>query len=320
MMNMTDSIIDYRRYLKRRNFSSHTITNYLNSIKQFVLWLDMPIEDVTCDQVFKYMGYLIDKRMSAQTINSNLYRIRSFYNYLHFDRELPIEVPFKKNSRLKPPKPLPQFLRDQDVEKFFSVVKKSRDMAMFKVMLRCGLRVEEVSNLTIKAIDLKQNRLLVLRGKGKKDRVTYISADAQNALSQYLKQRSSSRVEKVFLVEKGTYKGKPISVRGIQKRMEYYARKAGVKASCHRMRHTMATQMLNADADIVTIQELLGHTKISTTERYSKVSNAKVRRDYESAMHIITNGKSNETKANGYKKFFTKDKLKMVMKNLNQAV
>lgn len=317
MMNMTDSILDYRRYLKRRNFSAHTIKNYLNSIKQFVLWLDTPIEDVTCDQVFKYMGYLIDKRMSAQTINSNLYRIRSFYNYLHFDKELPIKVPFKKTSRVKPGKPLPQFLRDEDVERFFSVINKPRDMAMFKVMLRCGLRVEEVSRLTVEAVDLKQSRLMVLNGKGKKDRMTYISADAKKALSRYLESRSSSRVKRVFLVEKGTYRGKALSVRGIQKRMEYYAKKAKIKASCHRLRHTMATQMLNADADIVTIQELLGHTKISTTERYSKVSNAKVRRDYDNAMHIIVNGRSSETEANGYKKFFTKDKMKMVMKNLS---
>ena len=177
-----------------------------------------------------------------------------------------------------------------------------------------------MSKLTIKAIDLKQKRLLVLNGKGKKDRVTYISEDAKNALSQYLEYRSSSRVKRVFLVEKGTYKGKPISVRGIQKRMEYYAKKAGVKASCHRMRHTMATQMLNADADIVTIQELLGHSKITTTERYSKVSNVKVRRDYYHAMRIIANGRAKETKANEYKKFFTKDKMRMVLNDFQEPV
>ena len=317
MMNMTDSIIDYRRHLKRRNFSSHTIKNYLHSIKQFVLWLDIPIETVSCDHVFEYMGYLIDKRMSPQTINSNLYRIRSFYNFLHFDKELPIEVPFKKNSRLKPPKSLPRFLRDEDVEKFFSVIKKPRDVAMFKVMLRCGLRVEEVSNLTIKAIDLKQKRLMVLNGKGKKDRVTYISEDAKKALSRYLNHRSSSHAIKVFLVEKGTYKGKPLSVRGIQKRMEYYAKKARIKASCHRLRHTMATPMLNADADIVTIQELLGIPKYRQLKEYSKVSNVKVRRDYDNAMRIILNDRPSEAKGNGYKKFFTKDKLQMVIKNLS---
>jgi len=89
--------------------------------------------------------------------------------------------------------------------------------------------------------------------------VTYISKDAQNALSQYLKQRSSSRVEKVFLVEKGTYKGKPISVRGIQKRMEYYAGKARVKASCHRMRHhadfrIMPTKRIESGALLTPLQ------------------------------------------------------------------
>ena len=84
--------------------------------------------------------------------------------------------------------------------------------------------------------------------------------------------------------EKGTYKGRPISIRGIQKRMEYYAGKTGLRVSCHQLRHTMATQMLNADADLVTIQDLLGHNNITTTQRYCKVSNLKVQRDYFKAM------------------------------------
>jgi site-specific recombinase XerD len=89
------------------------------------------------------------------------------------------------------------------------------------------------------------------------------------------------------LVEKGPYKRKPISVRGIQKRMEYYARKSGLKVSCHHLRHTMATQLLNAEAEVVTIQELLGHNGISTTERYCTVSNLKVMRDYFKAMEVV---------------------------------
>ena len=119
-------------------------------------------------------------------------------------------------------------------------------------------------------------------------------------------------MEKVFLVEKGSYKGKPISVRGIQKRIEYYAKKSGVKVSCHRLRHTMATQMLNADADMVTIQDLLGHARIATTERYSMVSNIKVQRDYHKAMNILTEKGLNEGEIQGYKKFFTKEKLQML--------
>ncbi len=96
-----------------------------------------------------------------------------------------------------------------------------------------------------------------------------------------------TKEQKVFLVEKGIHKGKPLSVRGIQKRMEYYSQKSGVSVSCHQLRHTMATQLLNAGADLVTIQDLLGHSKIETTMRYSKLSNMKAQHDYYKAMDRI---------------------------------
>jgi site-specific recombinase XerD len=185
------------------------------------------------------------------------------------------------------PKPLPRALREDQVDQFFEVIKTRRDWAMFRLMLRCGLRVEEVANLTLGDIDIKQRRIMVVDGKGGKDRVVYISDDAVDGLLAYLKLRSDRRIKKVFLVEKGDYKGQPISVRGIQKRMEYYAKKTGLKISCHHLRHTMATQLLNADAQVESIQDLLGHNWITTTERYCKVSNMKVKRDYFNAMGKI---------------------------------
>ena len=184
-------------------------------------------------------------------------------------------------------KPLPKHLRDAEVSRFLQVLKGRRDRAMFMLMLRCGLRVEEVANLTLDAVDWRRLRLYIVHGKGAKDRVVYISPDTREALVAYVKQRLSSHVKKLFLVEKGSHKGSPISVRGIQKRMEYYARKAKVAASCHQLRHTMATQMLNADAPLVSIQDLLGHNWIMTTQRYCKVSNLKVQRDYYQAMERI---------------------------------
>jgi site-specific recombinase XerD len=191
------------------------------------------------------------------------------------------------NRRLRVPKPLPRALRDQEVEQLLNAIKNKRDMAMFKLMLRCGLRVEEVSNLTIGAINLKRRTILVRQGKGGKDRVVYISADAHDALRIYLKARSHYGKKKVFLVERGKYKGHPISVRGIQKRMEFYAKETSIKVSCHRLRHTMATQLLNAEAEIETIQDLLGHNWITTTQKYCKLSNLKVQRDYFKAMRRV---------------------------------
>jgi len=158
---------------------------------------------------------------------------------------------------------------------------------MFSLMLRCGLRVEEVAELGLADIELRRARISIQSGKGGKGRVVYVSRDAYKALVAYLRVRPISRAQKVFLVEKGSYRGKPLSVRGIQKRMEYYVRKAGFRVSCHQLRHTMATQLLNADAKLVTIQDLLGHSLITTTQRYCRVSNLTVQRDYFKAMEIV---------------------------------
>jgi site-specific recombinase XerD len=227
--------------------------------------------------------------MQPASINLYLAIIRVFYNYLKYEESVKLTNPVKANCRLRVPKPLPRALREDQIDSFFGVIESRRDWAMFRLMLRCGLRVEEVANLSLGDIDIKQRRILVVDGKGGKDRVVYISDDAVDGLMAYLKQRSHRRAKKVFLVEKGNYKGQPISVRGIQKRMEYYAKKSGLKLSCHHLRHTMATQLLNAEAQAESIQDLLGHNWISTTERYCKVSNVKVKRDYFNAMEKILN-------------------------------
>ena len=319
-MNLTHSIIDYRRHLKRRNYSPNTVNNYLYSIKQFVIWLQIPIEKVTHQDMSVYIDYLLSRRRSPQTINTSLLRIRGFYDYLRHDKGLQIENPVRRGMSLRVPKPLPLYLRDEDVDRFLSVITKARDLAIFTIMLRCGLRVQEVADLTKDAIDMQARRLLVLSGKGRKDRVTYLSDDATEELQRYLQQRSSSRIKKVFLVEKGTYKGKPLSVRGIKKRMEYYAKKSGVKISCHRLRHTMATQLLNADTDLVVVQSLLGHSNITTTERYGKIHNAKTRRDYFRAMSKITN-RSPQAQQNRAeeKRFFNRYRRLQVSKNFEAS-
>jgi len=286
-MKMINVIVNFRRYIKRRNYSPHTVKYYLSVIRQFVLWLNVPLEQAGVDQIEDYIDYLHQKRLQPASINLYLAIIRVLYNYLKYEEKINLLNPVKANCRLRVPKPLPRALRQDQVDQFFEVIKTNRDWAMFRLMLRCGLRVEEVANLTLGDIDIKQRRIMVVNGKGSKGRVVYISDDAADGLIAYLKLRLHRRAKKVFLVEKGDYKGQPISVRGIQKRMEYYAKKTGLKMSCHHLRHTMATQLLNADAQVESIQDLLGHNWITTTERYCKVSNMKVKRDYFNAMGKI---------------------------------
>ena len=283
-MAITDSILNYRRFLKRRNCSVHTIRNYMNTLKHFVLWANVPIEQATHKTILAFIDHLLDKRLKPKTINCYLDSIRGFYDFLINEEGIAIPHPVKRGYTLRLSRPLPRYLRDETVISLFAVINSRRDRAMFMLMLRCGLRVEEVANLTLAALDLPRAQLFVHEGKGSKDRVVYLSRDAYHALLAYLKVRPPSRVKNVFLVEKGRFKGKPLKVRGIQYRMKHYAQKIGLKISCHQLRHTMATQLLNADADLVTIQDLLGHTRIKTTQRYSRITNRKVQRDYYKAM------------------------------------
>jgi site-specific recombinase XerD len=284
---ITDSIIDFRRHLKRRNYSPRTVRDYMSTLRQFVIWLDCPIEKATNRKVLGFVDHLLDKKLKPKTINCYLDGIRSFYGFLKEREDLDLPNPVKKGCCLRLPKPLPRFLKDEEVWLFIEKLEGLRDRAMFLLMLRCGLRVDEVASLTVGALDLRRGSVLVKCGKGAKDRVVYVSPDAHEALSGYLKQRSEPKSKSVFLVEKGRCRGKPISVRGIQKRMEYYAAKTGLQISCHQLRHTMATQLLNADADITVIQDLLGHSRITTTQRYCKVSNRKVERDYYRAIDQV---------------------------------
>jgi site-specific recombinase XerD len=259
----------------------------MNTLKHFVLWLDVPIEQVTHKQVLAYIEFLLDRGLAPKTINCHLDSIRGFYEYLISEEALRMPNPVKRGYALRLGRPLPRYLKDEELSLLFKTITKLRDRAIFMLMLRCGLRVEEVAQLTLGALDLRRKKILVRNGKGRKDRVVYISNDSLEILMQYLTLRPSSRAKRIFLVEKGSYRGNPLSVRGIQKRMEYYARKAGLKATCHQLRHTMATQLLNADADLVTIQELLGHAMLKTTERYWRVSNLKVQRDYFKAIGAV---------------------------------
>lgn len=275
----------YARSLKRKNLSAYTIKNYMNRIDHFTSWLRVPLEKTTRREIGAYVDHLLAKRRAPKTIICHLQTLHLFFEYLVDEEGMAMDNPVRKIS-IRLPKPLPRCLRDDQADRLFAVARDPRDRAMFMLMLRCGLRVEEVAHLTVDAVDYRKRQVFVAHGKGAKDRVVYLSEDARSALEAYMHTRSST-TKKLFLVRKGPMKGEPISVRGIQKRIEYYARKSGLPVSCHRLRHTFATQLLNADADLATIQDLLGHEHITTTQRYCRVANLKVQRDYYKAMELV---------------------------------
>jgi site-specific recombinase XerD len=278
-------LLRYRRALKRRNYSTHTVKSYVNILDQFIRWLTVPLSEVTREEIGAYVDHLLRKRRTPKTITCHLQTIRLFFDYLINEEGRSMVNPVTRIS-LRLPKPLPRHLMDDQVRRLFGFITDLRDRAMFMLMLRCGLRVQEVAELTVDAVEYGRRQIFVFHGKGGKDRVVYISEDARSALLAYLAKRSS-KARGLFLVQKGPMRGKPLSVRGIQKRIEYYARRSVLNVSCHRLRHTMATQLLNADADLATIQDLLGHGQITTTQRYCRVANLKVQRDYYKAMQIV---------------------------------
>src|SRR4030042_1944281 len=281
----TTELLRYRRALKRKNYSAHTVKSYLKLLDQFIRWLTVPLSEVTRKEIGAYVDHLLRKRRTPKTITCHLQTIRLFFDYLINEEGRSMINPVSRIS-LRLPKPLPRHLKDDQVPRLFGVITDLRDRAMFMLMLRCGLRVEEVAHLCVDAVEYRRRQIFVSHGKGSKDRVVYMSEDARSVLLAYLARRSS-KAKGLFLVQKGPMRGNPISVRGIQKRIEYYARESQLNVWCRRLRHTMATHLLNADAYLATIQDLLGHGQITTTQRYCRVANLKVQRDYYKAMDMV---------------------------------
>ena len=185
-MNLTNSIINYRRYLKRRNLARYTIRNYLNNLELFLAWLRVPLEQVTHQDISAYIEFLLEKRRHPKTINCQLGTIRNFYDFLNHEEGVLVQNPVRKGCSLRLPKPLPRYLKDEEVERLFAQIKNPRDRAMFMLMLRCGLRVAEVAALTIDAIDQNRRKILVQSGKGRKDRIVPLPDSAQEPLGVQL--------------------------------------------------------------------------------------------------------------------------------------
>jgi site-specific recombinase XerC len=183
---------------------------------------------------------------------------------------------------------------DGDLARLFAVIDSLRDRAMFLLMLRCGLRVGEVRNLSMSDLYLYSISgnlpRLWLHGKGDRDRVVYLSSQAMTALEAWLEMRPNGKEQAVFV----NRSGKRLTVTGIQLQLASYCQRAEVSTgyaplwvTCHQLRHTFGRHLVEARVPVTTIQRLLGHARIRTTETYLHISDQQVQADYEAAMEQI---------------------------------
>jgi site-specific recombinase XerD len=164
-----------------------------------------------------------------------------------------------------------------DLQKFFDVIEDSRDLAMFLLMLRCGLRISEVARLHWRDLYLDEPspRLLVF-GKNSKERSVYLSVQVETAVRAYLAQRPSVPSPHLFL----SYQQTGLSTTAIHKRLMHYREKAGVSLTAHQLRHTFANDLVAEDVPVTSIQKLLGHSWLTTTQTYIAANDRKVQADF----------------------------------------
>jgi site-specific recombinase XerD len=180
----TTELLRYRRALKRKNYSTHTLKSYMSILDHFMRGLTVPLLEVTHKEIGLYVEDLIRKRRRPKTITCHLQTIRLFFDYLINEEGRSIVNPITR-ILLRLPQPLPRHLKDDQVKSLFAVIKDLRDRAMFMLMLRCGLRVQEVAQLTVDALECQRRQIFIFKGKGGKDRVVYMSEDARSALVNY---------------------------------------------------------------------------------------------------------------------------------------
>jgi len=286
MDDIRQTAIDrFQAYLARRQFSPHTVASYTSDLRLFFAEIAVPLARVSFHEVDQFVERQHQYDRAWATINRRLNALKHFFDFC-LDQQWVAGNPVKPSHFVRRGHPLPKALAGEQVQRLFAQIAHPMDRALFLVMLRCGLRVSEVAQLTLEQIDWEQEALHILQGKGRKDRRVYMSPDLVASLHQCLEQHPGDRAQGyVFWNRKR--RQQVLSVKAIQKKMERYAKAAGIIASCHSLRHTFASNLLEHGAEVVAIRDFLGHSQIASSERYAKISSQKVKQEYMRTMQKI---------------------------------
>ena len=289
---MLDLIRVYENYLNKvKHASGNTVSSYIRDIRQFSDWLkrteEIELLDATQQNISAYLTYLQNNGKSGATVSRTLASLKNFYVYAvssGFLEVSPIgdEIPVDRGER-KPP----QILSSREVELLLSQPittdpKGLRDKAMLEVMYATGIRVSELVNLNIDSVSLEMG---VIRCSGsKKSRVIPLYPAALKALASYLSDArpilmNNTSEDALFV----NVSGSRMSRQGFWKILKYYQSKAGIEKDItpHTLRHSFAVHLLENGADLSALQELMGHSDISSTQMYASLINQKVKSVYE---------------------------------------
>lgn len=254
-----------------------TADTYCIAVEQFCMWCSssrIKLKDVRAQNILYFLSYRSTSNCSSQTMAKDISALRAMGSYLCrtgvWEENYALMI-----DRPRADRNLPSVLSVEQVEKLLSQIDETtvigkRDAALFELIYSCGLRISEACSLLVNNIHMDEN-VIIVRGKGSKERIVPFGQEAKNKLNAYLEVRSQLTGDKVVDEAFVNYMGKPISRKGVWKNFQNLEALSGVKSKVHTLRHSFATHLLQGGADLRTVQELLGHSDLSTTQIYTHV-------------------------------------------------
>lgn len=269
--------------LERENASAHTIRSYGADLRQLLEYFSPPGEapphprDIGVLEIREWLADLYGRNLSSVSMNRKLAALRTFFAFLHREGVVPFN-PARLVNSLKTPKKLPEVITEERANTLIDGVEAAaparpypaRDRAIFELLYGCGLRASELTGLDLADID-RAERWLRVRGKGRKERQVPFGGKAAEAIDRWLPERIALARDNALFVN---HHGRRLSTRGLQKIVKFYATLLAGDSSLHphALRHAFATHLLSDGADLRSIQELLGHARLTTTQKYTQVS------------------------------------------------
>lgn len=268
-----------------KNYSQNTIDSYRRDITMFDKFAKKSIKNIDSNIIKDYLKYLKENNHNERSIARNISSLRSFYKFLIINNYVDIS-PMESITTLKMSKKLPNVLSIEEVNKILDIKITDnysiRNKAMLELMYASGLRVSELINLKTYDIDINEDIVRTI-GKGSKERIIPIGDYAKEAIINYLSIRHTFLKKEINDYLFLNNHGKKMTRQGFFKIIKSIAKEKGIKKelSPHTLRHSFATHMINNGADLRTIQELLGHSDISTTQIYTHISTEKLKNTFE---------------------------------------